>query len=197
MPLVDPAAVTEASVGPSGDRQASRSRRYQRYVATSITWGCVALLVALAAAPPAQAMPAPQQHATRTMRALDAGGTLTIAWANGSLNAAVSLNGLAANTVTIGYIVPGTCASPGGSATFRTHTMSTDANGNLSAARSNMGTNPNGIILPKAFQVVQNRQIVLCSDTTQDPTYRYTNGRVKSASMTLTFSPASGTAPTG
>jgi hypothetical protein len=99
---------------------------------------------------------------------LTPGGTVTVQWGNSTLNAQVNLTGLAANTSTQGFVVPGTCANPGGIATFRTKAVTSDANGNVPGSGTRVGMLCSGIRLPKAVEVVQNGQIVLCGDTTQD-----------------------------
>jgi hypothetical protein len=122
-------------------------------------------------------------------------GSITLQWGNSTLSAQVNVTGLAANTLTQGFIVPGTCANPGGTATFRTRAVTSDANGNVSGSGTKTGMQRSGIRLPKAFEVVQNGQIVLCADTMQNPTTESTTGLAVSGSETLTLNPASGPAP--
>jgi hypothetical protein len=118
-----------------------------------------------------------------------------VQWGNSTLNAQVNLTGLAANTSTQGFVVPGTCANPGGIATFRTKAVTSDGNGNVSGSGTKVGMQRSGIRLPKAFEVVQNGQIVLCGDTNQNPSTANTSGLAASGSVNITMNPASGPGP--
>jgi hypothetical protein len=103
---------------------------------------------------------------------------------------------LAPNTSTQGFIVPGTCASPGGTATFRSQATITDASGNASGQSTKLGTLPGGVKLPKAIEVVQNGRVVLCGDTSaiQLP-YPVGSGQNPTGSTTITLHPVSAPAP--
>jgi hypothetical protein len=107
-----------------------------------------------------------------------------------------NLRGLAANTTTQGFIVPGTCDNPGGTATFRSQATVTDAYGNASGQSTKLGTLPGGVKLPKAIEVVQKGQIVLCGDTSaiQLP-YPIGSGQNPTGSATITLHPVSGPEP--
>src|SRR5262249_26077754 len=127
------------------------------------------------ASPTSSASGSPTVHPTATTApvipppASGANGTVRLQWLPGILLTEFNLKGLAANTMTQGFVVPGTCANPGGTATFRSKAATTGANGSLAGVTTTLGILPSGVRLPKAIQVVQKGQIVLCGDTATIP----------------------------
>jgi hypothetical protein len=190
-----------------------------RVTASAVLLAAVALLVALSTlaacampggsttagstTPPAAGSPTTQTaHPTATptppatTSTSGPSGTVNVQWQPGSLMTEFNLKGLTASTLTLGFIVPGTCADPGGTATFRSKAAVTDANGSVSGESSTLGVLPSGVRLPKAVDVVQKGQVVLCGDTTGMPsTYPAGSGNNPSGSATITLHPASGPAP--
>jgi hypothetical protein len=125
-----------------------------------------------------------------------ASGSIHLQWQPGSLTTQFNLEGLAANTLTQGFVVPGTCANPGGTATFRSRAAITGANGSLTGLSTTLGILPSGVRLPKAIEVVQQGQIVLCGDTSAASSASAVGSSSNpSGSATITLQPASGPAP--
>jgi len=149
---------------------------------------------------PAQSMAAYARAAGQHGRAvqtppLAAGGVVSLRWGGGILGLSLTARGLAPDTFTQGFLVPGTCSDPGGVAAFRTQAERTDAHGAITDARTKIGAQASGIRLPKAFEVVQNGRVVLCGDTAEDAGDARVAGLVRSASITVTLTTASGPAP--
>jgi hypothetical protein len=70
------------------------------------------------------------------------------------------------------------------------------ADGSISGQATQLGVLPSGVRLPKAIEVVQKGQIVLCGDTTAIPgTDAVGSGNNPSGSATISLHPTSGAAP--
>jgi hypothetical protein len=141
------------------------------------------------------ARPAIPQASTTQNQPLTAAGTAALRWGQGVLHVSLTATGLTPDTSTQAFLVPGTCSHPGSMATFATPAIGTDANGTIAEARTKIGAQLSGIRLPKAVEVVQSGQIVLCGDTTEDASSKDMSGLVRSAAISVTLTPASGPAP--
>jgi hypothetical protein len=201
---VTPAPTATASATPAATATATATAQATATATSAPTATATAQSTATATAtvtPHLSTSPTPGPTATPTPPPTSpppsgAGGTINLQWQPDALLVQYNLHGLAANTTTQGFIVPGTCGNPGGTATFRTQATITDESGNASGQSTHLASLPSGVQLPKSIEVVQNRQTVLCGDTEAESSpYPIGSGLDPSGSLTITLHPVSEPAP--